>query len=148
VPAALPPAPAAEPPKPRTVEETARRFASTYFAHWAEANGEALRYFASVYAPTISLAGRPIARERVLEGKRKFAEAWPHRLYAADPTTFAVSCEGASKCTVEGEVEWNCRAPERGEETHGTARFTLQLRMLPSGGARIEGEWSTVVAQH
>jgi len=147
-PAPSPPQPAAQPRQRISLDEVARTFATTYFVHWSESNTDALRYFAGVYGERINFFDRPIPRRVLLEEKRKYAERWPERIYTAYPETIKTSCDPrTSKCTVTGQVEWDCHDPKRRAQSVGLADFTLQITVSESGAVSIVGEWSSVVSR-
>ena len=130
------------------LDEVARAFANTYFAHWSETNSDALRYFGGVYAESITFFDRPVQRSALLEEKRKFAERWPERIYTARPPSIKTNCSSeTSKCTITGQVEWDCRNPSENQRSVGVANFTLQIVVSQIGGVTVAGEWSTVVAR-
>ncbi|MCQ8277540.1 hypothetical protein NFI95_03625 [Acetobacteraceae bacterium KSS8] len=120
------PSPDAPPPAP---DVAAREFAQSFFAHWSEANPDALGFFRSVYADRVSFYGRTLDRSVVLQGKNDFARRWPVRVYSAKPDGLHVFCDsGTSLCTVSGIVHWDCRNPGSGARTAGAADFSLTLR--------------------
>jgi hypothetical protein len=148
LPPPLPQPAAARPKQKASLDEVARTFATTYFVHWSESNTDALRYFGSVYGKRINFFDTPISREVLLGEKRKYAERWPERIYTAYPATIKTSCDpAASKCTITGQVEWDCHDSKRGAHSAGLADFTLQIIVSESGAVSIDGEWSSVVSR-
>ncbi len=147
-----PQSPTVEPSKPspsrENLDEVARLFANSYFAHWSETNEDALRYFGDVYAESITFFDRQVQRTVLLNEKRKYAERWPERIYTARPSTIKTNCTSeTSKCTITGQVEWDCRNPPENQHSVGLANFTLQIVISQVGGVTVAGEWSTVVSR-
>jgi hypothetical protein len=142
------PPPVARPSQKIVLDEVARTFVTTYFAHWSESNADALRYFDSVYGERIKFLDKSIPRRVLLEEKRKYAERWPERIYTANPATIKTSCDlKTSRCTITGQVEWDCRDPKRSVRSVGVADFTLQISVGDLGNASIDGEWSSVISR-
>jgi hypothetical protein len=140
--------PPAQPKQKINLDEVARTFATTYFVHWSESNADALRYFASVYGERINFLDKPIPRRVLLDEKRKYADRWPERIYTAYPATIKTSCDlKTSKCTITGQVEWDCRDPKREARSVGLSDFTLQITVYEAGAVSIDGEWSSVVSR-
>lgn len=140
------PPPAKVLPTRTDLDSVARSFVTSYFAHWSESNADALRFFRSAYAQKVRFFDRSIDARVLLDEKRKFAERWPERIYAALPETIKTRCDpDTATCEVTGQVQWDCRSPEANKGTVGIAEFTFQLA-VSSRGVRINGEWSSVVS--
>jgi hypothetical protein len=155
-PAAAPPiksdqrvAPDAPAPRSISLEKVAETFADTYFAHWSESNAEALQFFGQAYAETIKFYDHLVPRRLLMDQKRDFATRWPERIYTTHPSTIKASCDQHTRlCTITGQVEWDCRDPNRNQRSIGLADFTLQIAMSGGGAVKVTGEWSSVVSKH
>jgi len=140
--------PTVKPTPSQDINDIARNFVSAYFEHWSAPNAEALQYFRSVYAATIKFDNREIARDALLEAKRKFADRWPNRIYVAEPSSVETNCDQTSRrCQIVGIVEWDCRDPHTGAKSLGRAKFTLLVTISPNNPLQVDGEWSSIITK-
>src|SRR5579875_3823762 len=110
--------------------QIAAAFARSYFRYWSQSSDSALAYLGAAYAPIIEFYGKPIARSKLIDEKRRYAERWPFRLYTLEPGTLRVQCADydiPSKCSVSGVVHWDCRSEARNALSTGAAEFALNL---------------------
>jgi hypothetical protein len=122
-------------------------FAQDYFAHWSEANDQAIGYFSGTYAPTVVFYGTSINRADLMKQKLAYVERWPLRIYTLKPGTAAAPCaDDGSTCTVGGVVEWDCRNPARRAHSIGTANFSLTVSFA-SGTPQVTGESGSVISR-
>jgi len=122
-------------------------FAQDYFAHWSEANDQALSYFNSIYALSVVFYGASVNRAEIMKQKLAYAERWPLRIYTLKPGTVAAPCaDDGSTCTVGGVVEWDCRSPTRKVHSIGTANFSLTVSFA-SGMPQVTGESGSVIGR-
>jgi hypothetical protein len=92
------------------------------------------------------LHGQRLARPQLLAAKRDYADRWPVRVYTARPDSLHPFCNAAATCAVAGTVDWDCRNPQRGTRSVGTAHFILTVR-LAGNGVRILAEAGSAIAR-
>jgi hypothetical protein len=79
-----------------------------------------------MYAPTVNFYDKTTPRQNVMDDKRKFADRWPMRAYAARPETTDVNCHG-TVCDIAVTIDWYARNPQRGATSVGVATFNLTV---------------------
>lgn len=132
VPGGFPSLVAPEPPPAvaASLDEQAQDFAQDYFAHWSEANGQALAFFADAYAPSVVFYGDPLDQDAVVRKKHEYAMRWPVRVYTARPASLRSFCNPARRiCVVTGIVDWDCRAAGGTAHSTGAAHFSLTVAL-------------------
>ena len=128
-------------------DERARRFADDYFAHWSEQNGEAIGYFSTTYAKTVTYYGKSVNHDTLLQSKRGYAERWPVRVYNPRPASVHSFCNAAATvCTVTGIVDWDCHNPAGNATSTGSANFSLTIS-LAEGRDQVLAESGSVISR-
>lgn len=141
------PAEPGAPVRSATLDDQAKAFASDYFAHWSEGNGDSLRFFATVYASKVIFYGQEIDRTLLLQQKRNYADRWPVRVYSAIPDTMRSFCNASTKtCVVTGTVAWDCRSPARKARSTGTANFSMTIAFT-NGTGQLTAESGSVISR-
>ncbi len=136
-----------QPALPATAEDRARHFADDYFAHWSEQNRDAIGYFGTTYAQTVTYYGKSIDHDTLLQSKRGYAERWPVRVYNPRPASIHSFCNPAGTvCTVSGIVDWDCRNPAGNAASTGSANFSLTVS-LASGREQVLAESGSVISR-
>ena len=135
-------------PTPETApDERARHFADDYFAHWSEQNRDAIGYFGTAYAQTVTYYGKSIDHDTLLQSKRGYAERWPVRVYNPRPASIHTFCNPAGTvCTVSGIVDWDCRNPAGNAASTGSANFSLTVS-LADGREQVLAESGSVISR-
>jgi hypothetical protein len=143
-------APAARPAQPlvaaremseRDLPNRARSFVNAVTAKWSDANSAGLSWLDALYADQVDYYGKRLSRDAVLTDKRRFTERWPERAYKV--ISSYAECN-ASKCFIDGYVDWQTRDIARKATASGVAGFAYVV--VPSGGGfLITGENGRVV---
>ena len=112
----------------RTPQEASIDFIQTYFQQWSLPNASALAYLDGVFPDRVSYFDEPLDHTSLMKAKRRFAERWPERNFAARTGSLDVTCDERHLCTVWGLVDWTCRSAQRQAYATGTSAFSLQLQ--------------------
>jgi len=131
---------------PKDLDSIARKFVDTYFGHWSETNGQAMRYFRRVYAEQVHFFDQTVEARVVLDEKKLFAEQWPERVYTAMPDTIKTRCDQETRtCDITAHVEWNCDSPARNMANIGRGEYTFRISVSPRGAVRIHEEKARII---
>lgn len=134
--------------QPDSLDQRASVFAEDYFAHWSEANSQALGFFVTAYAPKVIFYGQPIARPVLMEQKREYANRWPVRVYSNRRSSTRTFCNAVNRtCVVTGIVDWDCRNAERGTRSTGAANFSLTVSFADGAGQIMTESGSVIIRQ-
>jgi len=105
-------------------EERARAFLDASMLTWSSDNGRAMAFVSAAYANPVTFYGKSRSRSSVIAEKRKFAERWPTRRYAARPGSIDIHCaEGL--CSISALVDWYAHSDQRGKTSTGVAELEL-----------------------
>ncbi len=114
----------ADAPYASSDEQRARAFLDASMLTWSSDNRQAIAFVGSAYADPVTFYGKVRSRASVVAEKRKFAERWPIRRYAARPGSVTVHCANGL-CTISSLVDWYAHSDERGKTSSGAAQFEL-----------------------
>ena len=135
--AAVDVAPSSSPPA-QTLEQAAVELLASVNADWSMPNEIALPRIATYYAPNVDFYGTTMSRADVLVEKEKFADRWPLRSYAVEPSSVRVTCM-SDGCVVDSVIMWQANSPARSAKASGYSTWRLVLVPL-AGKLQIASE--------
>ncbi|MGH6788779.1 MAG: hypothetical protein ACRECC_03760 [Pseudolabrys sp.] len=130
-----------------SLEVRSRKFVVALSVLVSGPNEKLIPLLNGLYADQVNYYGKLVSRGEVASQIYKFAERWPLRVYATNPSSITVACdEHSSECRVQGLLDFDAKNVVRNQRSHGTATFDYVLAFRP--GSRwpvIATEKGTVV---
>ena len=124
-------------PGPRSVADDSRfpewasqaqRLTLDYLDNVSAPNAESLAGAQNFYASHVRRFGKIETRASVLADKRRFAQRWPERRYAAQPGALRTSCNAATRtCIVRATFDYQAQNPARGTRSQGIGELVLEI---------------------
>jgi hypothetical protein len=121
-------------PKPKPVEavplgrmsdeEKARHFIYAYNQAWSLKNSLALEVMRESYSNYVNYYGKKTAKKIIFKDKRKFAQRWPDRVYAARWGSIRTTC--GTSCEISAVVDWYAQSKPRNAQSSGAATVRLE----------------------
>ncbi|WP_375409750.1 hypothetical protein [uncultured Methylobacterium sp.] len=122
------PAPAVNDPRFPEWASQAQRLTLDYLDNVSAPNAESLARAQNFYASHVRRFGRTETLASLLADKRRFAQRWPERRYAAQPGAIQTSCNAAMRtCIVRATFDYRAQNPARGTRSQGIGELVLEI---------------------
>ena len=122
------PAPAADDSRFPEWASQAQRLTLDYLDNVSAPNAESLARAQNFYASHVRRFGRTETLASVLADKRRFAQRWPERRYAAQPGAIRTSCNAEMRtCIVRATFDYRAQNPARGTRSQGIGELVLEI---------------------
>lgn len=122
------PTPGADDPRFADWASRAQRLTLDYLDNVSAPNAESLAGARNFYGASVRRFGKTESLAAVLADKRRFAQRWPERRYAAQSGAIRTSCNAALKaCIVRATFDYRTQNLARGARSQGIGELILEI---------------------